>query len=123
MASKKLSVKQLRFVDEYMKEPNATQAYIAAGYSENGAGQSAYTLLRRPEVAAELDRRRAQIAKKNDLTAERIMKELGDIALLGRVFFRGRTEFPLMHATFTLTLGQDKASSLHAMKTRWARWH
>ncbi|MFB3206295.1 terminase small subunit, partial [Staphylococcus pseudintermedius] len=31
----KLSIKQQRFADEYIKSGNATQAYIKAGYSKN----------------------------------------------------------------------------------------
>ena len=54
MPSRKLSERQRRFVDEYVKNPNATQAYIAAGYSEKGAGPSAYQLLKVHIVAAEV---------------------------------------------------------------------
>jgi phage terminase small subunit len=82
MASTKLSERQKRFVDEYLKNPSATQAYIAAVYSEKGAGPSAYQLLKVPHVAAEVARRQAVFQKKNELTAERIMQELGDIAFL-----------------------------------------
>jgi phage terminase small subunit len=64
MPSKKLSDKQKRFVDEYVKNPNATHSYIAAGYGENGAGQSAYALLKVSQVAAELARRQAVFQKR-----------------------------------------------------------
>ena len=43
---KKLTPKQKAFADEYIKNGgNATQAYIKAGYSKNGANRSAHTLL------------------------------------------------------------------------------
>ncbi len=85
MASKKLSEKQRRFVFEYVKNPIATKAYVAAGYSEKGAGQSAYQLRKLPHVAAEVARQQAQFEKKNELTADRIIKELGEIAFLDPV--------------------------------------
>lgn len=47
-----LNEQQTLFANEYVKDYNALQAYIRAGYSENGAGQSAHTLLKNPEVAA-----------------------------------------------------------------------
>lgn len=43
---KKFTPKQKTFADEYIKNGgNATQAYIKAGYSENGANRSAQKLL------------------------------------------------------------------------------
>src|ERR1700687_1029132 len=47
-----LTPKQTRFVAEYLKDLYATQAYIRAGYSKNGADRSAYALLRNAEIAA-----------------------------------------------------------------------
>jgi len=46
-----LSPKQERFCLEYIKDLNATSAYLRAGYSKKGAGQSAHTLLKNPEIA------------------------------------------------------------------------
>jgi phage terminase small subunit len=44
------SAKQERFCQEYIIDCNATQAYIRAGYSPNGAATSAFHLLRKPHI-------------------------------------------------------------------------
>ena len=48
--AKDIRMKQERFVHEYLKDFNGTQAAIRAGYSEKTAGQMAYELLKKPEV-------------------------------------------------------------------------
>ena len=45
-----LSDKKELFCQEYIKDLNATQAYIRAGYSENGAGQGGERLLKTVDV-------------------------------------------------------------------------
>ena len=45
-----LTPKQERFVCEYLKDLNATQAAIRAGYSENSAGQIGAENLRKPAI-------------------------------------------------------------------------
>lgn len=46
----KLSIKQQRFADEYIKSGNATQAYIKAGYSKNKANTNATKLLQNTTI-------------------------------------------------------------------------
>lgn len=46
----KLSLKQRRFADEYIKSGNATQAYINAGYSKNKANTNATKLLQNTTI-------------------------------------------------------------------------
>jgi phage terminase small subunit len=56
-----LPPKQLRFVEEYLKTLNATQAYKAAGYtaaSDEVAAVEGHKLLRKPKVAEEATRDR-----------------------------------------------------------------
>ena len=56
----KLTLKQKRFIDEYIISGNATQAYRKAGYSAKSDGTAwteASKLLRNPKVQAELKRR------------------------------------------------------------------
>jgi phage terminase small subunit len=47
----------VRFIDEYIKDRNATQAYIPADYSAKGAKTEAYRLPEKPGVAAQVARR------------------------------------------------------------------
>lgn len=48
----KIKLKWKIFADEYIKNGgNATQAYISAGYSENGANRSAQKLLSKTVIS------------------------------------------------------------------------
>lgn len=53
---RKLSYKQQRFVTEYLKDQNAMQAAIRAGYSEKGAGVQGHHLLKNPKVKTAVDK-------------------------------------------------------------------
>lgn len=50
-----LRAKQERFVCEYLKDLNATQAAIRAGYSEKSAGQIGAENLRKPAIKAAIE--------------------------------------------------------------------
>ena len=74
-ATKALNPKQERFVAEYLVDLNATQAAIRAGYSPKTAGVQAFDLLKKPEIAAALERQRNEHAKNTGLTVERVLTE------------------------------------------------
>lgn len=76
----KLNPKQLRFVDEYLVDMNATQAAIRAGYSAKTASSQGFDLLRKPEIVAALDAQRKQLAAATGITRDRIIRELASIA-------------------------------------------
>lgn len=77
-----LNAKQLAFVTEFLKCHEATSAARSAGYSAKSAQVIGCQLLKHPKVAAEIARRRAPIAKRNELTAERVIAELSNLAFL-----------------------------------------
>jgi len=83
-----LNPKQLRFVDEYFKDLNGTQAAIRAGYSPKTARQIANEHLSKPDIAAEVARRQQALAKKFLVSRQRCLKELACAAFLdpGRMF-------------------------------------
>lgn len=59
-----LTPKQKIFADEYIKNGgNATQAYISAGYSENGANRSAQKLLSKAVISQYIAEKMEQIEK------------------------------------------------------------
>lgn len=61
---KELTPKQKAFADEYIKNGgNATQAYISAGYSENGANRSAQKLLSKTVITEYIAEKMEQIEK------------------------------------------------------------
>jgi len=76
-----LSTRHERFVLEFLKDGNATQAYLRAGYSPRGAQPSAAKLLRRPDVDAAITAGRARQAEALEITIERIGQEYAKIAM------------------------------------------
>ena len=76
----KLTLKQQRFIDEYLVDGNATRAAIAAGYSKKTAYSIGEENLRKPEIKAEIERIRAEQSKKLEITREGLLSDLMDIA-------------------------------------------
>lgn len=72
--------KQRRFVAEYLKDQNATQAAIRSGYSKQTARQQASDLLSKPNIKSAIQRKLAKIEAKCEVTAERVIAELGRLA-------------------------------------------
>jgi len=75
-----LSTRHARFVAEYLKDGNATQAYIRAGYKPRGAQGNASKLLHQPQIEAAITAGRQRIAASLEVTAERITAEYAKIA-------------------------------------------
>mgnify|MGYP000920699242 CR=1 FL=1 len=76
----KLTAKQIRFVDEYMVDFNATQAAIRAGYSPKTAAAAAARLLRNVNIQAEIARRQKNLQRRTEISQDRVVKELARIA-------------------------------------------
>jgi len=87
---KKLTMKQERFVQEYLgnAKGNATQAAINAGYSEKTAQEQGSRLHTNEAVQFAINDRRKALREKASITQERIVEELARIAFLDpRKFF------------------------------------
>jgi phage terminase small subunit len=83
MSERGLTPKQARFVEEYLVDLNATQAYRRAGYSartDKVAAANAAALLANHKVAAAIQARRDRLSKKLEITQERVLQELARIA-------------------------------------------
>lgn len=78
--AEKLSPKQLRFVEEYLIDLNATQAAIRAGYSAKTADQQASRLLANVKVSKAVSERTAKRNKRLELTQDRVLLELMRVA-------------------------------------------
>ena len=76
----KLTAKQMRFVDEYLVDFNATQAAIRAGYSPKTAAAAAARLLRNVNIQAEIARRQKDLQRRTEISQDRVVKELARIA-------------------------------------------
>jgi len=77
-----LNLKQTRFVDEYQVDLNATKAAIRAGYSEKTAGVQGHELLKKPKIAAKIQEEFQKRAKKVNLTAEMVIREMMRLAFI-----------------------------------------
>jgi phage terminase small subunit len=71
-----LNDKQRRFAAEYLKDQNATQAAIRAGYSEKTAGSQGHDLLKKPEIRLMLDKKLSKIEEKAEFTVEQAVRQL-----------------------------------------------
>jgi phage terminase small subunit len=71
-----LSDKQARFVEEYLKDLNATEAAKRAGYAPRSAEVQGHRLLRNDKVATEIDKGRKQQSERNQITADMVMHGL-----------------------------------------------
>jgi len=78
--TKPLPLKQQRFVDEYLADPNlnATQAYIRAGYKGRGhtAEVEASKLLRKPEIKRAISEAQAKRSHATQTDAEYVVRRL-----------------------------------------------
>ena len=77
-----MTVKQKRFVDEYLIDLNATQAAIRAGYSPNTAKDIGCENLAKPNIRAHIDKALAERSKRTGVTADRVVQELARIAFV-----------------------------------------
>ncbi len=99
-----LSPRHERFVLEYLKDGNGTQAYLRAGYSPRGAQPGASRLLRDPRIEAAVSAGRQRVAQALEATVERIAQEYAKIA------FANVADFVSADADGRLRIDLDKAS-------------
>ena len=78
-----LTAKQQRFVRAYARSLSATQAALDAGYAggdRERAAQSAWRIMKHPEVRAAIDGLRKRSAIDDTLSAQRVLEELRRVA-------------------------------------------
>jgi phage terminase small subunit len=75
-----LNDQQEAFCAEYIKDLNATKAAIRAGYSEKTAQQIGSRLLSHVVVQQRLNELKAKRAKRSEITADKILRELACLA-------------------------------------------
>lgn len=71
-----LNPKQQRFVAEYLKDLNATQAAIRAGYSAKTAAVIGCENLTKPNIAAAIAEGQQKIAEKLSICAEDLIRDV-----------------------------------------------
>ena len=100
-----LSAKQLRFVTEYLKDQNATQAAVRAGYSKGTAKQQGSRLLTNGDIEAAVNRGLQRVAKRSDITVESLAREFEEARALAKK--QGQAS-----AMVAATTGKGKLSGL-----------
>lgn len=76
-----MTEKQKKFCVEYLKDLNATQAAIRAGYSENTAWSQGWENLRKPELKDYIDKELEEAMNESKAAIKsRIIAELKDVA-------------------------------------------
>ena len=75
-----LTARQMQFVREYLVDHNATQAAIRAGYAAASATVQGARLLANAKVAAALRLGQDALSRRTELTAERVMGQMGRLA-------------------------------------------
>lgn len=77
--SKKLSLKQKKFADEYIICGNATQAAKKAGYSKNYANTNVPKLLNNPKIKSYIDKRLKEIDDELIADQKEVLKYLTSV--------------------------------------------
>ena len=77
---KKFTGKQAKFIQEYLKDSNATQAAIRAGYSAKTAAQIGEENLRKPDIRFAVDVAQKSIAEKTETDSEWVRRRLKEEA-------------------------------------------
>lgn len=91
-----LNPRQLRFINEYMVDLNATQAAIRAGYTHPDV--QGPRLLGNVRVSTEIQQRQNKLQQKAEVTVERVVKEYARIAFLDpSMFFDDRGNMLQIH--------------------------
>jgi phage terminase small subunit len=75
-----LTPKMRRFVEEYPKDLNGTQAAIRAGYAADSAAQRGNWLLRQKKVLKALRKEMKRITERNKVNQDNVVRELARIA-------------------------------------------
>lgn len=92
---KQLTDKQKVFVSEYVKDFNATQSAIRAGYSESTAGSIGGENLQKPEIKREINLLLSEIISNNKDTAVKVIRECHKIAFAKMTDFVDYTDSEL----------------------------
>jgi phage terminase small subunit len=83
--TRKLTMKQAAFAGHYVRLlGNGRRAAIAAGYSERSAAEIACENLTKPHVRAAIERQRLRVAARLELSLERVLQKIGEVAALAQ---------------------------------------
>ncbi len=76
-----MNPRQIRFVEEYLIDLNATQAAIRAGYSEKTACATGNENLRKPQIQSAVQIAQAERSKRTQITVDKVLDDIELIKL------------------------------------------
>jgi phage terminase small subunit len=79
-----LPPRQRKFIREYLRNPNASEAARKAGYADHSARQTGYRLLTKADIQQRLRKAQRQQAARLEVTTTRVLAELARIAFADR---------------------------------------
>lgn len=108
-----MTLRQQRFVLEYLKDLNAAAAYQRAGYTARGnsAESAASRLLRNVQVAAAVEEAQKRVAQKLEVTVEKILEEYARIGF-SRITDIAKWGGRLIELLDSTLLGQDAIAAI-----------
>lgn len=80
-----MTLKQERFVEEYLIDLNATQAAIRAGYSPKTAQEQGARLLSKVMVQSAISKAQAERSRRTGINQDRVIREIAKLAFLNPV--------------------------------------
>lgn len=98
-----LSTKQRAFIDHYLATWNASEAARRAGYSAKTAGAIGHENLKKPEIAAAVEERIAELK----MSADEVLLRLADQARASAEDFMTVAEEPIVNEEGQPVLGAD----------------
>jgi len=111
-----LTEKQKKFCDEYLVDCNATQAAIRAGYSPKTAYSIGEENLRKPELQAEIQKRKIELQNKLEITQEKVLQELASIAFANGADFAKIEDNDTVKMIPTDKLSSEKLPAIAGIK-------
>ena len=117
MMAKPLTNKQQRFIEEYLKDCNATQAAIRAGYSKKGADVRGAELLGNRRVLPFILAKQKELAAQCNVEAKEVIDEIKKLAFANMQDYisvdgNGRPKIDLS------TMTRDQAAALAEVTNR-----
>jgi phage terminase small subunit len=122
-----LTAKQKAFCNEYLKDLNATQAVLRAGYSTKYPDKMGSELLGKTRVQEFINERMREREKRTEITQDKVLNELAKIAFASGADFakvvtkketKGKREIEYQQVELTDTdqLPENKRSAISAIK-------
>ena len=108
-----MTKKQKVFCEEYLKDLNATQAAIRAGYSPKSAGTIGNENMQKLQIRACIDKALAERSKRTGVNVDRVVLELARMAFVNPadvINFDG--------ATIEEDASRDDTAAIHSVKVK-----